>query len=144
MLRIFSLIIIVFMAPHAVAKSKLVNHAKKEFIQCGKAVWYHTKYQNHRTASGERYNLRGMTAAHKTLPIPSYVRVSNLRNGRQVIVKINDRGPYRTKSIIDLSTAAANKLGISHRETAYVQLEVVNAKSSPSSLIQYLGHCRKK
>jgi len=113
------------------------------FIQCGRALWYHTKYQNHRTASGERYNLQGMTAAHRTLPIPSNVRVTNLRNGRVVIVKINDRGPFHTKSIIDLSTAAAKKLGISNRETAYVQLEVMTSKSSPHASIQYTGQCRR-
>lgn len=96
-----------------------------KFKQTGIASWYGKKFHNRRTASGERYVLHGMTAAHRTLPMGTYVRVTNLRNGRQVVVKINDRGPFHSKRIIDLSNAAAEKLGISHKYIPFVKIEVV-------------------
>lgn len=89
----------------------------------GLASWYGTKFHGRKTSSGERYNLAGMTAAHKTLPIPSYVRVTNLKNGKQIIVKVNDRGPFHSDRIIDLSFVAAKKLGIGG--TSPVEVAVV-------------------
>jgi rare lipoprotein A len=78
----------------------------------GLASWYGKKFHGHRTASGEAYNMYAMTAAHKTLPIPSYARVRNPANGREVIVRVNDRGPFSPGRIIDLSYTAALKLGV--------------------------------
>ena len=78
----------------------------------GGASWYGTKFHGRRTASGELYSMYGLTAAHKTLPIPSYVRVRNVRNGKEIIVRVNDRGPFHSKRIIDLSYAAALKLDL--------------------------------
>ncbi|MGV8241980.1 septal ring lytic transglycosylase RlpA family protein, partial [Pseudomonas aeruginosa] len=69
--------------------------------------WYGTKFHGQATANGETYDLYGMTAAHKTLPLPSYVRVTNLDNGKSVIVRVNDRGPFYSDRVIDLSFAAA-------------------------------------
>ena len=83
----------------------------KPFIQRGKGSWYGKKFHGQRTASGEIYDMFKMTAAHPTLPIPSYARVTNLRNGKQVIVRINDRGPFHASRIIDMSYTAALKLG---------------------------------
>ena len=77
----------------------------------GVASWYGKRFHGRKTASGERYDMYAMTAAHPTLPIPSYVRVTSLANGNSVVVRINDRGPFHKKRIIDLSYAAATKLG---------------------------------
>lgn len=100
------------------------------FVQRGIASWYGKKFHGRKTSSGEVYNMYAMTAAHKTLPLPSYVRVENLTNGRSIVVKINDRGPFVGKRIIDLSFAAALQLGISGPGTAEVEITVL---SSPKS-----------
>ena len=84
----------------------------KPLIERGLASWYGRKFQGRRTASGEVYNMYAMTAAHKTMPIPSYARVRNPANGREVIVRVNDRGPFHSGRIIDLSYTAALKLGL--------------------------------
>lgn len=86
----------------------------------GLASWYGAESGN-RTASGSRFNPKGLTAAHKTLPIPSKVRVTNLRNGRQIEVLVNDRGPFNDSRLIDLSHGAAKQLGM--RGTAEVEVE---------------------
>lgn len=88
----------------------------------GVASWYGTKFHGRRTANGEVYDMFAMTAAHKTLPIPSYVRVTHVGNGRSIIVKINDRGPFHDNRIIDLSYAAARKLGVDATGTALVDV----------------------
>jgi rare lipoprotein A len=95
------------------------------FKQRGIASWYGTKFHGRLTSSGDVYDMYKMTAAHKTLPLPSYVKVTNLRNQKQVIVKVNDRGPFVDNRIIDLSYAAAKKLGITRHGTANVEIEVV-------------------
>ncbi len=97
------------------------------FRQRGVASWYGTKFHGRKTANGETYNMYAMTAAHKTLPIPSYVRVTNLNNQRSVVVRINDRGPFHSSRIIDLSYAAATKLGIVKTGTGYVEIEAIEA-----------------
>ncbi len=84
---------------------------KQPFKQRGRGSWYGKKFHGQKTASGERYDMYQMTAAHPTLPLPSYARVTNLKNGRQVIVRVNDRGPFLSNRIIDLSYTAALKLG---------------------------------
>jgi len=80
--------------------------------QSGGASWYGRKFHGRPTSSGELYDMYGMTAAHKTMPIPSYARVRNPANGREIVVRINDRGPFADGRIIDLSYAAALKLGV--------------------------------
>jgi len=89
----------------------------------GIASWYGKKFHGQRTSSGEIYDMYGMTAAHKTLPIPSYARVTNLRNGKSVVVRVNDRGPFMHGRIIDLSYAAAYKLGIINAGSGEVEVE---------------------
>lgn len=91
----------------------------------GIASWYGTKFHKQRTSSGEPYNMYTMTAAHKTLPLPTYVKVKNLNNGREVVVKVNDRGPFHENRIIDLSYAAALKLGVCPKGTAPVEIETI-------------------
>jgi len=91
----------------------------------GVASWYGPDFHAHATSSGEPYDMYGMTAAHKTLPIPAYARVTNLANGRSVVVRINDRGPFVDRRIIDLSYAAAYKLDMTRTGTAFVEVEVI-------------------
>src|SRR3990167_7123489 len=92
----------------------------------GLASWYGTLFHGEATANGEKYDLYGMTAAHKTLPLPSYVRVTNLENGKTVIVRVNDRGPFYSDRVIDLSFAAAKKLGYAEAGTARVRVEGID------------------
>lgn len=96
------------------------------YRETGKASWYGTKFHGQNTANGEKYDLYGMTAAHKTLPLPSYVRVTNLDNGRVVTVRVNDRGPFYAERIIDLSFAAAKKLGFAEQGVANVRVEGID------------------
>ncbi|NNE62584.1 MAG: septal ring lytic transglycosylase RlpA family protein [Gammaproteobacteria bacterium] len=102
------------------------------FVERGTASWYGTKFHGRRTSSGEVYNMHGMTAAHKTLPLPTYVRVENMENGKSVIVKVNDRGPFVGTRIIDLSYAAAQKLGVVGPGTAEVEISAVRSASENS------------
>ena len=98
----------------------------KGYKKQGIASWYGTKFHGRPTANGERYSLYGMTAAHKTLPIPAYVKVTNLDNNKTTIVRVNDRGPFHDDRIIDLSYAAAVKLGYADRGTARVLVEAID------------------
>jgi rare lipoprotein A len=98
---------------------------KEPFRQRGIASWYGRKFQGQKTASGEPYDMFKMTAAHKTLPIPSYARVTNVANGKSVVVRINDRGPFHSDRVIDLSYAAAARIGIAARGSGMVEVERV-------------------
>ncbi|MDH3639336.1 MAG: septal ring lytic transglycosylase RlpA family protein [Gammaproteobacteria bacterium] len=91
----------------------------------GVASWYGKKFHGRRTASGESYDMFAMTAAHRTLPLPSYARIENLRNGQSVVVKVNDRGPFLHNRLVDLSYAAAVKLGIIDTGTGLVEVASV-------------------
>jgi rare lipoprotein A len=95
------------------------------YVERGIASWYGTEFHGLRTAAGEPYDMFAMTAAHKTLPLPCYARVINLSNGRSVVVRINDRGPFVSNRIIDLSYAAAAKLGMIGIGTAFVEIETL-------------------
>ena len=96
----------------------------------GVASWYGAKFHGRRTSSGEVYDMYQLTAAHRSLPIPVFARVTNLRNGRSTIVKINDRGPFHAERLIDLSFAAAVKLDFHQAGTAPVHIEVLQQSSS--------------
>jgi rare lipoprotein A len=96
------------------------------YKQRGTASWYGTKFHGHETSNGEIFDLYQASAAHKTLPIPCYARVTNLDNGRSVVVRVNDRGPFHGDRLIDLSYAAAVKLGYMESGTANVEVEVLN------------------
>ena len=98
----------------------------RRYQAVGPASWYGTKFHGQATANGETYDLYGMTAAHKTLPLPSYVRVTNLENGKTAILRVNDRGPFYSDRIIDLSFAAAKKLGYAESGTARVKVEGID------------------
>jgi len=107
-------------------KRYYVMKSSRGYKERGIASWYGSKFHGKRTSSGEPYDMHGMTAAHKTLPLPTYVRVTNLKNGRQVIVKVNDRGPFHENRIIDLSHTAAIKLGIKGTGTGLVEVEAID------------------
>ncbi len=106
-------------------KRYYVLDKSKGFKQRGIASWYGTKFHGRKTSSGEVYNMYSMTAAHKTLPIPVFVHVKNLENGREAVVKVNDRGPFIDGRIIDLSYAAAKKLGVQGPGVAQVEISVL-------------------
>ena len=99
--------------------------------QIGTASWYGENFEGKPTASGEPYEMYDMTAAHLTLPIGSYVRVTNLRNGKAVVVRVNDRGPVVPGRIIDLSYGAAQALQFRHKGLQRVRLDLVNAHQQP-------------
>ena len=110
------------------------NKAKP--YQIGTASWYGDYFQGKATASGEPYNMYDLTAAHPTLPLGSWVRVTNLRNGRAVVVRINDRGPVVPGRIIDLSYNTARVLRFQSQGLQRVRLDVVRAKTTPSDSAQ--------
>ncbi len=96
------------------------------FVQRGIASWYGKKFHGRRTSSGETYDMYGMTAAHTQLPLPTYVQVTNLKNGKQVILRVNDRGPFHGNRVIDLSFTAATRLGIVKEGTGLVEVRALD------------------
>jgi len=116
-------------------KTYFVMDSAIGFQQKGIASWYGRKFHGRKTSSGEGYNMYAMTAAHKTLPIPVYVEVTNLDNGRKAIVRVNDRGPFHPGRIIDLSYAAATRLGVAQTGTAHVKIRVIDEKGKLAVVI---------
>jgi len=108
-------------------KRYYVQSTSQGHVERGIASWYGNKFHGRRTSSGETYDMYGMTAAHKTLPLPTYAQVTNLENGRSIVVKINDRGPFHNNRIIDLSYTAASKLDILKKGTGMVEVIALNA-----------------
>lgn len=109
----------------------------RNYKERGKASWYGMKFHGHRTSNGEKYDVYQFTAAHKTLPLPSYVKVTRVDTGKSVIVRVNDRGPFHSERIIDLSYAAATKLGVNKMGVAEVEVEVLHgATKVPERWIQ--------
>lgn len=107
-------------------KTYCVLPTSKGYKERGTASWYGKKFHGYHTSSGEVYDMYGMSAAHKTLPLPTYAKVTNLKNGKSVIVKINDRGPFHEDRLIDLSYAAAAKLGILATGTSQVEIHAID------------------
>lgn len=114
-------------------KKYRVMKSARGHVERGLASWYGPGFHAERTSSGEPYNMYSMTAAHKTLPIPSYVRVTHLGNGRSIVVRVNDRGPFVGNRIIDLSYTAAYKLGMIGSGTAPVEIRVLQPGDSSSA-----------
>ncbi|MFO7594549.1 MAG: septal ring lytic transglycosylase RlpA family protein [Pseudomonadota bacterium] len=112
-------------------------HVKKEstgYVERGIASWYGRKFHGRKTSNGETYDMYAMTAAHKTLPIPTYVQVTNLDNGKRVVVRVNDRGPFHDNRIIDLSYTAAKKLDIVGNGTGRVEVRALEpGEPAPST-----------
>lgn len=114
-------------SPYTVlGKTYHINFETQGFTERGYASWYGKKFHGNKTSNGEVYDMYAMTAAHKTLAIPTYVRVTSLENQRSVVVRVNDRGPFHDGRIIDLSYAAAKKLGYHQKGTAQVKIEVLS------------------
>jgi len=110
-----------------------------KFEQHGAASWYGRDFHGRRTASGERFDMNALTAAHRTLPLASYVRVTNTKNEKSVIVRINDRGPFHTGRIIDLSRAAAEVLGMQHSGTTRVEIQGLSAEQAQAARNEMLA-----
>jgi len=131
-------------------KNYRVMDSAAGYRERGTASWYGAKFHGRRTSSGEPYDLYKATAAHRTLPLPTYAEVTNLDNGRRVVVKINDRGPFHSERIIDLSYAAALKLGIVEQGTGRVEVRAItfdgqdaNAELSDDTFLQVGAFSRK-
>jgi rare lipoprotein A len=121
------LVSIVVAGACAQRKGPSASHAsiERQHAETGQASWYGKAHQGELTASGERFDMHALTAAHRTLPFGTIVRVTHLKSGKSVNVRINDRGPFRSGRIIDLSYEAARRLGIVARGTARVELTVI-------------------
>ena len=118
-------------SPYTVlGKSYEVLPTEEGYRERGIASWYGEKFHGHKTSNGEVFDMYQVSAAHKSLPIPSFLRVTNLDNNRSIVVRVNDRGPFHGDRIVDLSYAAALKLGYADRGTARVQLESIIATGS--------------
>ena len=103
------------------------------YVERGVASWYGPGFHKVRTSTGETYDMYGMTAAHKTLPLPAYVSVTNLQNGRSIVVRVNDRGPFVGNRIIDLSYTAASKLDMLRNGTAMVEVRSIDPPTPATS-----------
>lgn len=114
-------------------KRYFVMDSAAGYVERGVASWYGPGFHAASTSNGERYDMYGMTAAHKTLPLPTYVQVTNLGNGRSVVVRVNDRGPFKDGRIIDLSYTAAAKLDLLRAGTAFVEVRALaSGQTSPA------------
>lgn len=109
------------------------------YVERGIASWYGTKFHGRRTSSGESYDMYAMTAAHKSLPLPTYVEVINLENRNSVVVKVNDRGPFHDNRIIDMSYAAARKLGMLDKGTALVEVRSINPGKQQKNDVRHVS-----
>jgi rare lipoprotein A len=116
-----------------------VRDSADGYVERGVASWYGTKFNGRATSSGERYDICAFTAAHRTLPLPSIVRVTNLDNGRSVLVRVNDRGPFHSGRLIDLSYAAAVRLGVDRTGTARVEVRAVDGNEDAPMLLADAG-----
>lgn len=124
-------------SPYTVlGKTYTVLPSGKGYHERGIASWYGSKFHGRRTSSGEVYDMHLATAAHKSLPLPTYAEVTNLDNGRKMIVKINDRGPFHEDRIIDLSYAAAIKLGVDQTGTARIDVRAIDLKRPKQAAVK--------
>ena len=124
-------------------KTYHVLPTEKGYKATGEASWYGMKFHGHKTSNGEVYDVNKMSAAHKTLPLPSYVKVTNLENGKSCVVRVNDRGPFKDSRLIDLSYAAAKKLDYINSGTARVKVEAITPKGMAVSAPTYIANNTK-
>ena len=117
--------------PSVIEKLNTVaSNTVRKFSQTGAASWYGRQFHGRKTASGETFDMNGLTAAHRSLPLNCYIRVTNKTNGKSVVVKVNDRGPFHGNRVLDLSYGAAKQLGITNAGTAKVNIERVDGPNS--------------
>lgn len=108
----------------------VASNTVKKFTQSGAASWYGRQFHGRKTASGERFDMHAMTAAHRTLPLNCYIRVTNKSNGKSIVVKVNDRGPFHGNRVLDLSYGAAKAIGITNAGVGNVTIERVEGPNS--------------
>ncbi|QMU06758.1 septal ring lytic transglycosylase RlpA family protein [Acinetobacter radioresistens] len=117
--------------PSVIEKLNTVaSNTVRKFSQTGVASWYGRQFHGRKTASGETFDMNAMTAAHRSLPLNCYIRVTNRSNGKSVIVKVNDRGPFHGNRVLDLSYGAAKSIGVTNAGTAKVSIERVDGPNS--------------
>ncbi|UNT60636.1 septal ring lytic transglycosylase RlpA family protein [Acinetobacter sp. ASP199] len=117
--------------PSVIEKLNTVaSNTVRKFSQTGTASWYGRQFHGRKTASGETFDMNAMTAAHRSLPLNCYIRVTNKNNGKSVVVKVNDRGPFHGNRVVDLSYGAAKRLGITNAGVAKVSIERVDGPNS--------------
>ena len=117
--------------PSVIEKLNTVaSNTVRKFSQSGVASWYGRQFHGRRTASGETFDMNGLTAAHRSLPLNCYIRVTNKDTGKSVVVKVNDRGPFHGNRVLDLSYAAAKQIGLANAGTANVNIERVDGPNS--------------
>lgn len=126
--------------PYEVAGRVYHPQERYTFTETGIASWYGPKFHGKKTANGETYNKYDLTAAHRTLQMPSLARVTNLENGRSIVVRINDRGPFKKDRVIDVSERASELLGFKNKGTARVKIEVLEIESRQVASIAKQGH----
>lgn len=112
-------------------KQYSVLESSEGYQEVGIASWYGSKFHGRKTSSGEVYDMYGITAAHKSLPLPTFVRVTNLDSGASLVVKVNDRGPFHDDRVIDLSYGAASRLGVLEKGTASVEVTAITVNTEP-------------
>ncbi len=110
--------------------NSVASQTIRKFTQTGVASWYGRQFHGRKTASGDTFDMNGLTAAHRSLPLNCYIRVTNKSNGKSVVVKVNDRGPFQGNRVVDLSYGAAQLLGITNTGTAKVSIERVDGPNS--------------
>ena len=110
--------------------NNVASNTVRKFSQTGTASWYGRQFHGRKTASGETFDMNAMTAAHRSLPLNCFIRVTNKNNGKSVVVKVNDRGPFHGNRVLDLSYGAAKQLGITNAGTAHVNIERVDGPNS--------------
>ena len=115
--------------PYVIAGKRHVPEERFDLAESGRASWYGPGFHGRQTANGERYDQRAMTAAHRTLQLPAIIRVSNVGNGRRVVLRVNDRGPYHGGRVLDVSEAGAEALDFKNLGTALVMIEVLEGPS---------------
>ncbi|AXY57305.1 septal ring lytic transglycosylase RlpA family protein [Acinetobacter chinensis] len=117
--------------PSVIEKLNTVaSNTVRKFSQTGMASWYGRQFHGRKTASGDTFDMNALTAAHRSLPLNCYIRVTNKNNGKSVVVKVNDRGPFHGNRVLDLSYGAAKQLGITNAGTAKVSIERVDGPNS--------------
>ncbi len=129
-------------APYRINGVRYVPREDPNYNRTGIASWYGRKFHGRRTANGERFDMYAVSAAHPTLPLPSFVRVTNLQNGRSIVVRINDRGPFARGRIIDLSYRAAQLLGFEQQGTARVRVSAVGSTPAKPTRVAYVPRAK--
>ncbi|KAA8734986.1 septal ring lytic transglycosylase RlpA family protein [Acinetobacter qingfengensis] len=124
--KLFKTMLLAILAISPMMTLSSQTQAKTGFVQSGMASWYGREFHGRKTASGDRFNANALTAAHRSLPLNCYIRVTNKSNGKSVVVKVNDRGPFHGNRVLDLSYGAAQAIGLANAGVGNVKIERVS------------------